>query len=102
MYIVHVFIKVKPEKVTDFKAVTLDNASNSLKEPGVVRFDCIQEIEDQTHFVLVEVYRTKNDAALHKETSHYNRWREMAEPMMAEPRSRIIYQNVYPADADWQ
>jgi (4S)-4-hydroxy-5-phosphonooxypentane-2,3-dione isomerase len=102
MYIVHVFIKVKPEALEDFKAACLENAANSLKEPGVARFDLIQELEDPTRFVLLEVYRTKNDAALHKETSHYQRWRETAEPMMAEPRSRILYQNIHPADGGWQ
>ncbi len=102
MYIVHIFIRVKPDVVEDFKAVTLDNATNSLKEPGVVRFDVVQEVEDPTRFVLMEIYRTKNDAALHKETSHYNRWREIAEPLIAEPRSRIYYQNIHPSDNDWQ
>ena len=102
MFIVHVSVRVKPDLVEDFKAVTLENAANSLKEPGVVRFDVVQEIEDPTRFVLMEVYRTKNDGILHKETSHYNRWRETAEPMMAEPRSRIFYQNIHPADGDWQ
>jgi quinol monooxygenase YgiN len=102
MYIVHVFIRVKPDVVENFKAVTLENAVNSLKEPGVVRFDVVQEIEDPTRFVLMEIYRTKNDAVLHKETSHYNRWREIAEPLMAEPRSRIFYQNIHPTDSGWQ
>jgi (4S)-4-hydroxy-5-phosphonooxypentane-2,3-dione isomerase len=102
MYIVHVFIKVKSSLVEEFKTVCIDNATNSLQESGVARFDVIQEIDDPTRFVLVEVYRTKNDAALHKETSHYNRWREVAEPMMAETRSRIMYQNIHPTDADWK
>jgi quinol monooxygenase YgiN len=102
MYIVHVFIKVKPEAVEEFKLASLDNAANSLKEPGVARFDLIQEVDDPTRFVLLEVYRTKNDAALHKDTAHYNRWRDIAEPLMSEPRSRIIYTNIHPADGDWQ
>jgi len=102
MYIVHVFIKVKLEEIEAFKIACLDNAVNSLKEPGVARFDLIQEIDNPANFVLLEVYRTKNDSALHKETSHYNRWREVAEPMMAEPRSRIIYHNIHPSDKDWQ
>ena len=102
MYIVHVFIRVKPEAVEDFKTASLDNAANSLKEPGVARFDVIQEVDDPTSFVLLEVYRTQNDAALHKETGHYNRWRAIAEPMMAEPRSRIVYTNIHPSAGDWQ
>ncbi len=101
MYIVHVFIHTKPEAVEAFKIASSENARNSLKEPGVARFDLLQQSEDPTRFVLVEVYRTQNDAALHKETAHYNRWRESVETMMAEPRSRILYENVFPDEAGW-
>lgn len=101
MYIVHVFIHAKLEMIEAFKAASLENARNSLQEPGVARFDFIQQADDPTRFLLVEVYRTPEDAAKHKETVHYNRWREAAEPMMAEPRTRIVYSNVYPEDADW-
>jgi (4S)-4-hydroxy-5-phosphonooxypentane-2,3-dione isomerase len=101
MYIVHVFIHVKPEKLKEFEAATLDNANNSRLEPGVARFDVIQQADDPTRFVLVEVYRSQEDATKHKETAHYNRWRDIAEPMMAEPRSRIIYKNISPDDAGW-
>ena len=102
MYIVHVFIELKPAAVEEFKAASIDNAANSLKEPGVARFDLIQEVDDPSRFVLLEVYRSKNDAALHKETKHYDRWRETVESMMVEPRSRIIYQNIHPSDTAWQ
>jgi len=101
MYIVHVFVHVKPDFVTAFMAAALDNAQNSVQEPGVARFDVIQQADDPTRFVLVEVYRTAADAAKHKETAHYNRWRELAEPLMAEPRSRIIYSNVFPGETGW-
>jgi autoinducer 2-degrading protein len=101
MYIVHVFIHVKAEKLEQFEAATLDNALNSRQEPGVARFDVIQQADDPTRFVLVEVYRSQEDAAKHKETAHYNRWREIAEPMMDEPRSRIIYKNNSPDDTGW-
>lgn len=101
MYIIHVHVHVKPEHVEAFKKACIDNASNSIQEPGIDRFDIIQQTDDPTHFVLVEVYRTPNDPAKHKETAHYNRWREIAEPMMAEPRTRVIYSNIYPADAEW-
>jgi quinol monooxygenase YgiN len=101
LYIVHVFIHVKPDQIESFKAVTLHNAQNSLSEPGVARFDVIQQADDPTRFVLVEVYRTPEDAAKHKETAHYNRWRELAEPMMAEPRSRITYTNIFPDETGW-
>jgi len=101
MYIVHVFLHVKPEHIDAFKAVCIDNASHSLQEPGVARFDVIQQADDPTRFVLLEVYRTPADPAKHKETAHYNRWREIAEPLLAEPRTRTVYANVYPLDQDW-
>jgi len=101
MYIVHVHIRVKPEFVEAFKEATLENARHSLKEPGIARFDVIQQQDDPTRFVLVEVYRTPEDPGRHKETAHYNRWREVAEPMMAEPRTRFVYTNIFPADPDW-
>jgi len=101
MYIVHVHVHVKPDQIEAFKAATLENARNSLKEPGIARFDVIQQADDPTRFVLAEVYRTPEDPAKHKETAHYNRWREIAEPMLVEPRTRTIYANVFPADRDW-
>jgi autoinducer 2-degrading protein len=101
MFIVHVYLRVQPDKIEAFKAVTLENAQNSLKEPGVARFDVIQQADDPTRFVLVEVYRTPEAAPKHKETVHYNRWREQAEPLMAEPRTRTIYANVFPDEGGW-
>jgi quinol monooxygenase YgiN len=101
MYIVHVHIHVKPECIEAFKEATLENARNSLQEAGVVRFDVLQQADDPTRFVLVEVYRTPEDPAKHKKTAHYNRWREVAEPMMAEPRTRVVYANVFPPDEGW-
>ena len=101
MYIVHVFLHVQPEHIDAFKAACIDNASHSLLEPGVARFDVIQQADDPTRFVLVEVYHTPADPAKHKETAHYNRWREIAEPLLAEPRTRQIYENIYPLDPDW-
>ena len=101
MHIVHVFIHIKTDKVKEFKIATMENARNSLKEPGVARFDFIQQADDPSRFVLVEVYRTAEDAAKHKETVHYNRWREAAEPLLAEPRTRTLYQNVFPDETGW-
>jgi quinol monooxygenase YgiN len=101
MYIVHIQVHVKPDQIEAFKAATLENARNSLQEPGVARFDVIQQADDPTRFVLVEVYRTADDPARHKETAHYNRWREIAESMLAEPRTRTIYANVFPDEEDW-
>ena len=101
MHIVHVFIQVKEEYLEAFKAATLDNARNSVQEPGIARFDIIQEQEDPTRFVLVEVYRTPDDPARHKETAHYDAWQSIVADMLVEPRSRLRYINVYPADEDW-
>ena len=101
MFIVHVNIHVKTDQIEAFQAASLDNARNSLQEPGVARFDVIQQADDPSRFVLVEVYRTPEDAAKHKETAHYNRWRALAEPMMAEPRSRNIYANIFPGETGW-
>ena len=101
MYIVHVHIYVKPEFVEEFKTISTENARSSVQESGIARFDLIQQVDDPTRFELIEVYRTEADPAKHKETSHYNKWRELAEPMLAEPRSRTVYENIFPADLGW-
>jgi (4S)-4-hydroxy-5-phosphonooxypentane-2,3-dione isomerase len=102
MYTVHVHVQVKPEVLEYFCQATVQNATNSLLETGVVRFDVFQEIDDQTRFVLVEVYRTEEDANKHKETDHYKIWRDKVEGMMAEPRRGIKYKNVFPEDESWR
>lgn len=102
MLIIHVFVRVKPEAVEAFKAASLENAQNSVQEPGVVRFDVIQQQDDPTRFVLVEVYRTPADPARHKETAHYAKWRDGVAEMMAEPRSSIKYSNCFPDEAGWE
>ncbi len=101
MLIVHVFVHVKPDCVEAFKDASLDNAHYSVQEPGIARFDVIQQSDDPTRFVLVEVYRTVKDAARHKETAHYARWRDAVADMMAEPRSSVKYANLFPSDAGW-
>ena len=101
MFIVHVFVHVKPEFVEAFKAATIQNARNSVQEPGIARFDVIQQQGDPTRFVLVEVYRTPDDPAKHKETAHYQTWRDAVAEMMAEPRSSVKYDNVFPDDREW-
>jgi quinol monooxygenase YgiN len=101
MFIVHVFAHVKADSVEAFRAVTIENARKSIQEPGVARFDVIQQQDDPTRFVLVEVYRTAEDPARHKETTHYQRWRDAVADMMAEPRSSIKYHNVFPGEKDW-
>ena len=96
MLVVHVHVHVKPECVEAFKQATLANARESLKEPGVARFDVIQQQDEPMRFVLVEVYRDANAAAAHKETKHYPVWRDAVAPMMAEPRSSVKFSNVFP------
>ncbi|MGD9100815.1 MAG: antibiotic biosynthesis monooxygenase [Anaerolineae bacterium] len=101
MFIVHVHVHVKAEFVDAFKEATRENARNSVQEPGIARFDVIQQQDDPTRFVLVEVYRTPADPAKHKETTHYARWRDAVADMMAEPRSAVKYGNVFPDDEGW-
>jgi len=101
MLIVHVFVCVLPDRVEDFKSATAENARNSVLEPGVARFDVVQQADDPTRFVLVEAYRTSEAPAAHKETAHYRAWRDAVESMMAEPRSSVKYTEIFPPAADW-
>lgn len=84
-----------------FREATLANARESVKEPGIARFDVVQDKEDRTRFVLVEVYRTAEAPAAHKETAHYLKWRDTVAPMMAEPRTSRKFTNCFPDDAGW-
>ncbi|MCP3161545.1 putative quinol monooxygenase [Myxococcus qinghaiensis] len=99
--VVQVHIHVKPEHVDAFREATVVNARESAKEPGIARFDFLQDSEDPTRFVLVEVYRTAQAPAEHKETAHYLTWRDTVAPMMAEPRTSQKYVNLFPEDAGW-
>jgi len=101
MVIVHVFIKIKPGMTEPFKAATLKNAQNSIKEPGILRFDFMQQEDDPLSFLLVEVYKDDNAIIQHKETSHYAEWCKVAEHLIAEPRERIRYANIFPEDKEW-
>ena len=98
MLVVHVHVHVKPESVEAFRQATLENARNSVREPGVARFDVAQQADDPTRFVLVEAYRTAEAPAAHKATAHYARWRDAVADMMAEPRAAVKYANVIPPD----
>jgi quinol monooxygenase YgiN len=101
LVIVHVQVHVKPDAEAAFRAASLDNARDSVTEPGVARFDVVQSVEDPTRFVLVEVYRTPEAQAAHKETAHYKRWRDAVADLMAEPRTSLRYGNVFPDDRGW-
>ena len=101
MLIVHVHVQVKPECVEAFKSASLDNARLSVQEPGIARFDVVQQADDPTRFVLVEVYRTDAAPTAHKETAHYATWRDTVADMMAVPRQSTKFRNVFPEDAGW-
>ena len=102
MFIVHVHVHVNPEDTQAFIDATLENARESVKEPGITRFDLLQHLEDPNRFTLVEVYRTPEDPARHKETAHFLAWRDRVEGMMAEPRRSVKYANIYPDDDRWR
>jgi len=101
MLIVHVHAYVTGEMVEAFKAASLVNARNSVQEPGIARFDVVQDNDDPTHFVLIEVYRTPEAPAAHKETAHYATWRDTVAPMMAKPRTSEKFTNRFPDDEGW-
>jgi autoinducer 2-degrading protein len=101
MLVVHVHVQVKPDQVEAFKTATIRNATQSAQEPGIARFDVIQAQEDPTQFVLVEVYRTAAATGAHKETAHYQTWRDTVAAMMAVPRRSVKYANVFPDDMGW-
>jgi autoinducer 2-degrading protein len=101
LLVVHVHCHVKPESVEAFAAATLVNAAHSVKEPGIARFDVVQDRDDPTRFVLVEVYRSAEAPAAHKETAHYLAWRDAVAGMMAEPRQSRKYSNRFPDDRGW-
>ncbi len=101
MLVVHVHVRVKPECVEAFRQASLANARQSVQEPGIARFDVVQQADDPTRFVLVEAYRTAEAPAAHKATAHYATWRDAVADMMAEPRTSVKYANAFPPDADW-
>ncbi len=98
MLVVHVHVHVKPESVEAFKQASLTNARESIKEPGIARFDVMQQQDDPTRFVLVEAYRTPDAPSAHKATAHYAAWRDAVATMMAEPRFGLKFSNLFPPD----
>jgi (4S)-4-hydroxy-5-phosphonooxypentane-2,3-dione isomerase len=99
MHIVHVHVHVKPEFVEAFKQVTIENASKSIQEAGIARFEVIQQTDDPSRFVLIEIYKTAEASGLHKETPHYRLWRDAVMKMMAEPRQGIRYASIFPENS---
>jgi autoinducer 2-degrading protein len=101
MHILIVQAQVKAEFIDAFKQATILNAENSAREPGVARFDFMQQQDDPSKFVLCEVYRDADAPAKHKQTAHYAAWLEAVSQMFEEPRTRAFYTNVFPADQAW-
>jgi quinol monooxygenase YgiN len=101
MVIVHVHVQVKPELVEAFLRETVANARSSIQEPGIARFDVIQQADDPARFVLIEVYRTMEATAAHKQTAHYQAWRDAVAGMMAQPRTSVKYSAVFPPEEAW-
>ncbi len=101
MLVVHINVHVKPEFIEAFKQATLANGRESVKEPGIARFDVVQHQEDPSRFIFVEAYRTPEASAAHKETKHYHVWRDTVAPMMAEPRTNVKCVNIFPDDRGW-
>jgi quinol monooxygenase YgiN len=102
MFIVHVHAQAKPQHVEAFKRACLENARASLREPGVARFDVVQELDDPCRLALLEVYRTEADAARHRDTAHYATWRDTVADMLVAPRTRTRYRNLAPEDEGWE
>jgi autoinducer 2-degrading protein len=101
MLVVHINVHVKPEFIEAFKRATVANGQQSVKEPGIARFDVTQHQDDPSRFIFVEVYRTPEASAAHKETKHYQVWRDTVAPMMAEPRTNVKCANIFPDDKGW-
>ncbi|HTS63285.1 MAG TPA: antibiotic biosynthesis monooxygenase [Candidatus Acidoferrales bacterium] len=101
MLILIVHAQVKPEFVDAFIAASRINATESAKEPGVARFDFLQQQDDPTRFVIHEVYRNAEAPAKHKETPHYLAWNEKTAEMLVAPRTRAWYTNLVPGDAGY-
>jgi autoinducer 2-degrading protein len=101
MFIAQIHVHVKPESVADFTQATIANGRSSIQEDGIARFDVVQQQDDPTHFVLIEVYQSPDAVTAHRATAHYAKWRDTVEPMMAEPRQRVLFNPVFPAPEDW-
>ena len=101
MLIIQVHVSVNPNAIEAFRAATVANAAASVQEPGVARFDILQQADDPTRFILIEVYRSADAPAAHKETIHYQTWRDTVASMMAAPRTSVKYLNLFPDDAGW-
>lgn len=101
MFIVHVHVRVKADAIEAFRRATLENARQSVQEPGIARFDVLQDASEPSQFLLIEVYREAEGQARHRETHHYQIWRDAVADLMAEPRASVKYKNIFPSDDGW-
>lgn len=101
MIIVHVYLHAKKEMINAFKEANIKNAQSSVQEPGILRFDVLKQEDDPSRFLLVEIYKNEKAISAHKETVHYAEWVKVAEPMLAEPRVKTIYRNLFPDDNEF-
>ena len=97
MQVTIVYVTVKPEHIDDFIDASRLNHESSVAEPGNRRFDVLQSTDDPSQFVLYEAYENAAEAANHKETEHYKKWRETVADWMAQPRSGVPYNGLFPA-----
>jgi autoinducer 2-degrading protein len=98
MIVTCVYVHVKPEAVRSFMEATVLNRNESVKEPGNLRFDLIQQADNPNRFMLYEAYDSEESAAAHKNTSHYFQWRDSVKDYMAEPRQGVKYNIIEPND----
>ena len=95
MYVACVTVFVKPPHVRQFIEATLDNARDTRREPGNVRFDVLQSEDDPARFMLYEAYREKDDLGRHQQTEHYLRWKQAVADWMAQPRQGVRHHAVF-------
>lgn len=99
IYMVHV--NVRDGDIQAFIKATTENAKKSINEPGIIRFDICQQDEDPKRFLMIEVYKDKDAVDAHKATSHYLKWRDAVEPMMADKRLGVRYKEIFPDISSW-
>jgi (4S)-4-hydroxy-5-phosphonooxypentane-2,3-dione isomerase len=101
MIIVNIYIHSKESMIDAFKEANIKNARNSIMEPGILRFDVLQQEDDPSRFLLVEIYKNEKAISAHKETEHYAEWLKVAEPMLVESRVKTVYKNLFPDENGW-
>ncbi len=98
MIVTCVYVQVKHDSVDRFIEATISNHQESVREPGNLRFDLVQQADDYCSFMIYEAYESDEAASAHKNTSHYLAWRDTVKDMMTEPRKGIKYNIIVPND----